>query len=393
MAKWVQRSCEHEVVALADKYPVVTLTGPRQAGKTTLCRMAFKKLPYANLEDPETRAYAEDDPKGFLANYATGAILDEFQRVPDLASYIQVLVDDPAFDGTFVLTGSQNLGVRDTVSQSLAGRTALVELLPFSYSEISAFQESIDTDTLLYRGFYPRIWARGLTPSRAHADYVGTYIERDVRQLSMVRDLSLFQKFLGLCAGRIGQLLNLEGLGNDCGVAQSTARDWLSLLEASYVAFRLPPYFANISKRLVKTPKLYFYDVGLAAHLIGITEREQLRTHPLRGMLFENLVVVEVMKHFLNTGHRPRLHFYRDSNGNEVDLVLQRGAEWVPIEIKSAATVKSDLFKGLFRFMEAIPNAVHPMLMYDGTEARRQNGVELLHLERLAASLSERFDA
>ena len=393
MADWVRRTCEAEVVSLASEYPVVTLTGPRQGGKTTLCRMAFGDLPYANLEHPETRAYAADDPNGFLANYPNGAILDEFQRVPELTSYIQVRVDESGFDGTFILTGSQNFVVRDTVSQSLAGRTALVELLPFSYGEVTAFQKSIDTDDLLYKGFYPRIWSRGLTPSRAYADYVGTYVERDVRHLSMIRDLSLFQKFLGLCAGRIGQLLNMEGLGNDCGVAQSTAREWLSLLEASYLAFRLPPFFQNISKRLVKTPKLYFYDVGLAAHLIGITEPGQLRTHPLRGRLFENLIVVEVMKHFLNRGHRPHLYFYRDSNGNEVDLVLQSGFQWEPVEIKSAATVKPDLFKGLFRFMDVVPDAVDPMLVYDGDKERRQSGVHVLYLQRLADALSQRFEA
>ena len=393
MADWVRRTCEAEVVSLASEYPVVTLTGPRQGGKTTLCRMAFGDLPYANLEHPETRAYAADDPNGFLANYPNGAILDEFQRVPELTSYIQVRVDESGFDGTFILTGSQNFVVRDTVSQSLAGRTALVELLPFSYGEVTAFQKSIDTDDLLYKGFYPRIWSRGLTPSRAYADYVGTYVERDVRHLSMIRDLSLFQKFLGLCAGRIGQLLNMEGLGNDCGVAQSTAREWLSLLEASYLAFRLPPFFQNISKRLVKTPKLYFYDVGLAAHLIGITEPGQLRTHPLRGQLFENLIVVEVMKHFLNRGRRPHLYFYRDSNGNEVDLLLQSGRQWVPVEIKSAATVKPDLFKGLFRFMDVVPDAVDPMLVYDGDNERRQSGVHVLYLQRLADALSQRFEA
>lgn len=392
MPRWIQRDCAERVVSLARDYPVVTLTGPRQAGKTTLCRMAFGDLPYANLESPDTRGFAAEDPKGFLANYPNGAILDEFQRVPELASYIQVLVDVPDFNGAFVLTGSQNFRVRNMVSQSLAGRTALVELLPFSYQEVTALGGAWKTDELLFQGFYPRVWDQQLSPPRAYADYSGTYIERDLRQLSMVRDLSLFQKFLGLCAGRVGQLLNLESLGNDCGIAQPTARDWLSLLEASYIAFRLPPFFQNVSKRLVKTSKLYFYDVGLAAHLMGITDFGQLPTHPLRGMLFENLCVVEAMKYFLNQCRRPQLHFYRDSNGNEVDLVMPHGAEWIAIEIKSAATVKSALFKGLHRFGQVVPTASDSILVYDGEDERTQNGIQILRWPHLASALAQRFD-
>lgn len=388
MSTLIERQCAELVRTLAGQYPVITLTGPRQAGKTTLCRMTFGDLPYANLENPETRTYAAADPNAFLADFPSGAVLDEFQRVPDLASYIQVLVDDPEFDGTFVLTGSQNLSVRDTVSQSLAGRTALVELLPFAYDELRHSLADKSTDNLIYRGFYPRIYDRGLDPVRAYADYVGTYVERDLRQLSMIRDLALFQKFLGLCAGRIGQLLNLESLGNDTGITQPTTREWLSLLEASYLTFRLPPFFKNISKRLVKSPKLYFYDVGLAAYLIGITDPQQLRTHPLRGMLYENLIVVEVMKYFLNRGRRPNLLFYRDSNGNEVDLIVPRGLEWVPVEIKSAATLKSDLLKGLQRFMQTIPETSNPMLVYDGNNERTQQGVHVLNLQGLTSALS-----
>lgn len=391
MSGLIERDCAQFVGTLAGSYPVITLTGPRQAGKTTLCRMVFKDLPYANLENPEIRAYASEDANAFLADLPRGAVIDEFQRIPELASYIQVLVDAPGFNGTFVLTGSQNLSVRNTVSQSLAGRTALVELLPFSYNEVRHFIQEERTDELIYRGFYPRIYDRGLEPAQAYADYVGTYVERDLRQLSLIRDLPLFQKFLGLCAGRIGQLLNLESLGNDTGIAQSTAREWLSLLEASYLTFRLPPFFRNISRRLIKSPKLYFYDVGLAAHLIGITEPRQLRTHPLRGMLYENLIVVEVMKYFLNQGRRQRLLFYRDSNGNEVDLVVPRGHEWVPVEIKSAATTSPALFKGIQRFMQAIPEAVEPMLVYDGDDERTQKGVQVLNLEKLISALARRF--
>jgi hypothetical protein len=246
-------------------------------------------------------------------------------------------------------------------------------------------------DEMLWSGFYPRIHDRNLNPTQALGDYVGTYVERDVRQLNMVRDLSLFQKFLALCAGRTGQLLNLESLGNDTGVSHATAREWISLLEASYIAFRLLPLHANISKRLIKSPKLYFYDVGLAAYLMGITRPEQLAQHPLRGMLFENLVVVEVMKHFLNRGIRPHLMFYRDSNGNEVDLVISRADEFIPIEIKAAQTVSGSLFKGLAAFQRAVPSAKDPVLVYGGNETRNQHETRVINLQNLNATLSELF--
>jgi predicted AAA+ superfamily ATPase len=374
---------------LAGKYPVVTLSGPRQSGKTTLCRMIFGDMPYANLEDPEIREFANSDANGFLNAFPDGAVIDEFQRVPGLASYIQVRVDEPGFNGVFVLTGSQNLSVRNVVSQSLAGRTALVTLLPFSCPEIVSSLEARSLDEIIFQGFYPRIHDKQLNPTQALADYVGTYVERDLRQVSMVKDLALFQKFLGLCAGRVGQLLNLQGLGNDVGVSQPTAREWLSLLEASYVAFRLPPFFRNISKRLIKSPKLYFYDVGLAAYLIGITSVDQLVNHPLRGMLYENLIVVEIMKFFLNGGVRPNLLFYRDSNRNEVDVVMQQGGLCVPVEIKSAATVTQDFFRGLTVFCDAVPEAGNPILVYAGSDVRTQQGFKIVNLRALDATLRE----
>mgnify|MGYP006288931993 FL=1 len=386
----IKRTAEDLVISLQSRYPVVTLTGPRQSGKTTLCRMAFGSLPYANLEAPDVRMRAQTDPRGFLADFSSGGVIDEFQRAPELASYIQTMVDDPAFSGTFVLTGSQNLAVRTSVSQSLAGRTALVSLLPFSLTEVSRAWPDLGTDELLFRGFYPRIYDRNLNPAQAISDYVGTYVERDLRQLSAVHDLSLFQKFMGLCAGRIGQLLNLESLGNDTGVSQSTAREWISLLEASYIAFRLPPFHANIGKRLVKTPKLYFYDVGLAAHLLGITDVSQIPRHPLRGALFENMVIVEVMKYFLNRGPRRDLFFYRDSNGNEVDLLLPSGNVIVPVEIKAAETIAKDFFEGLRRVSNALPAARHPILVYGGDESYTHLGTHVTSLAGLTAHLQSR---
>lgn len=391
MGKPIERELGRELRKLSEKYPVITLTGPRQSGKTTLCRMLFSNLPYSNLEEPDVRDFAQSDPRGFLEAMPGGGIIDEFQRVPELTSYIQGIVDARGFDGTFVLTGSRNLAVRNTVNQSLAGRTALACLLPFSVNEISAHWPGLGVDDHLYGGGFPRIYDLGLSPTQALADYVGTYLERDVRQLSMIRDLSLFQTFVGLCSGRVGQLLNLESLGNDAGVSQSTARDWLSLLEASYIAFRLQPFHANISKRLIKSPKLYFYDVGLVCYLLGITGPHQLATHPLRGAIYENLIILEVMKYFLNRGPRRQLFFYRDSNGNEVDLVVLRGQDVVPIEIKASATVDKSFFKGLKRFASAISSAVDPVIVHSGAAQRRQNEIRITNLQHLVPTLDELF--
>ena len=387
--KPVERVAEELVLSLRTQHPVITVTGPRQSGKTTLCQMAFGDLPYANLEAPDVRLRAETDPRAFLAEFSQGAVIDEFQRVPDLASYIQTIVDGAGFAGTFVLTGSHNLAVRNTVSQSLAGRTALVTLLPFSVTELRQNWPELTTDEMLFRGFYPRIYDRNLDPTQALSDYVGTYVERDLRQLSTVHNLSLFQKFMTLCAGRIGQLLNLESLGNDTGVSQPTSREWLTLLEASYIAFRLPPFFANIGKRLVKTPKLYFYDVGLAAYLLGITDVSQITRHPLRGMLFENLVIVEVMKHFLNRGPRHNLWFYRDSNGNEVDLLIPRGATIVPVEIKSAMTITNEFFNGLAKVAESASQLRDPVLVYGGEKSFTHLGTRVTGLSGLPALLQD----
>lgn len=390
MSSKVYREISNQLLTAASSYPTITLTGPRQSGKTTLCRMLFPELPYSNLEDPEIRAFATDDPRGFLRSFPHGGILDEFHRTPDLTSYIQVIVDNPDFQGTFILAGSCNLSVRNVVNQSLAGRTAVIELLPFSLPEVQSLQKNFTTNHLLFTGFYPRIYDWNLDPTQVLSDYISTYVERDLRQLHMIRDLTQFQKFMGLCAGRIGQILNLESLGNDTGISQTTAREWLSLLEASYIAFRLPPFFANISKRLIKSPKLYFYDTGLAACLMGIRHIDQIATHPLRGMLFENLVVGETLKYFLNRIRRPQLHFYRDSNGNEIDLVISRAGRPVPIEIKSAATLSPTLFKGIAQFRQTIPEAEHPLLVYDGQQQYIQHDVQTLpfgalnnHLDRI----------
>ena len=376
----LKRTIETVLKNLAGKYPVVTITGPRQSGKTTLCRMMFAHKPYANLESPDIRQFAVDDPRGFLAQYPDGAVIDEIQRAPDLVSYLQPLVDEDRRDGLFILTGSQQFEVSNTINQSLAGRTALVKLLPFSIAELQPAFGLPGIDRLLYHGFYPRLWDKQLNPTQALGDYYQTYIERDLRQLVAIKDLNLFQRFIQLCAGRIGGLLNVSSLANDTGISHTTAGNWLSLLEASYIIFQLQPYFRDISKRLIKSPKLYFYDVGLATFLLGIENETQLARDPLRGSLFENLVVSEALKYRFNRGRGSNLYFYRDSKGNEVDLLIVSGSKFFPIEIKSGMTITRDYFKGLNHFARVFPDHIPngSGLVYGGEAAQKRTDVAIV---------------
>jgi hypothetical protein len=387
---YINRTIEPVLSALAGRYPVITMTGPRQSGKTTLCRKAFAHKPYANLESPDTRQFAIDDPKGFLAQFPDGAILDEIQRAPDLVSYLQQMVDEDQREGRFVLTGSQQFEVSDAINQSLAGRTALVKLLPFTIEEIQSAFSMPNVDSLLYHGFYPRIWDKRLNPTQALGDYYETYIERDLRQLVAIKDLNRFQHFIKLCAGRTGQLLNVNSLANDAGISHTTARNWLSVLEASYIIFLLQPYYSNISKRLVKSPKLYFYDIGLAAFLLGIENDKQISRDPLRGNLFENMVIAETLKHRFNSGKKSNLYFYRDSKGNEIDLLLVNGPDIFPIEIKSGMTITRDYFKGLNHFIKLFPKRIHAGsgLVYGGNEHQSRTGVSIVPLSHLSTLLS-----
>lgn len=332
---------------LAKKYPIITITGPRQSGKTTLAKMVFKDKVYINLELLDNRDFANSDPRGFLRKIPDGAILDEIQRVPELISYIQGIVDEKNKNGMFILTGSQQFEVSNSINQSLAGRTALLKLLPFSFNEIQKNYNIADVDQLIFQGFYPRIYDQNLEPNQALADYFETYVERDLRQLVQIKNLSQFQKFVRLCAGRVGQILNLHSLSNDVGISHTTAREWLTLLEASYIIFLLEPFHRNIKKRLIKSPKLYFYDVGLASYLLGIENLTHLESHPLRGNLFENMIVVDILKYRFNKGKKNNLNFFRDSTGNEVDLIYNSGANFLPIEIKSSETFSSEFLKGL----------------------------------------------
>jgi hypothetical protein len=380
----IERLLQPRILELATRYPVLTLTGPRQSGKTTLSRMAFPDRPYVSLENPAQRELAGEDPVAFLARYGEGAIIDEAQRVPQIFSYLQGLVDEDPRPGRFLLTGSQNLALVDALSQSLAGRTTLTELLPLSLAEIRRFPAPpVDLDTLLWQGGYPRIYERNLPAGEWLADYTATYVERDVRQLLQVGDLLLFQTFLRLCASRTGQLVNLSSLANDCGIAQPTARAWLSVLEASYLVFRLPPYFANLGKRLIKTPKLYFYDSGLAASLLNIETPRQLATHPLRGALFETWVVSEIAKAHLHRGRRPRLSFYRDRGGLEIDLIVEKGADLVLVEVKAAQTPAGRFFSAFESFADSLTGPTAPriagrVVVYGGTESQERSRGDLL---------------
>jgi uncharacterized protein len=380
----IERLLQPRLLELATRYPVLTVTGPRQSGKTTLSRMAFPGRPYASLENPAQREFAQEDPVAFLGRYPDGVIVDEIQRVPALLSYLQGIVDEDPTPGRFVLTGSQNLALVDGLSQSLAGRTTLAELLPLSLAEVRRFADPPeDLDTLLWQGGYPRIYERSLPAHEWLADYTATYVERDVRQLVNVGDLLLFQTFLRLCAGRTGQLLNLSSLANDCGISHATARSWLSVLEASYIVFRLPPFFANLGKRLVKTPKLYFYDSGLAASLLRIESPRQLQGHPLRGALFETWVVSEIAKAHFHRGRRPQMCFYGERTRLEIDLVLERGTDLVLVEVKSAQTPSAKYFAAFDRLAETLAGSEAPpiagrVVVYGGDESQRRSKGDLL---------------
>lgn len=371
----IKRTIEPVLRKLAGQYPVVTITGPRQSGKTTLCRKVFPKKPYVNLEAPDTRRFVEDDPRGFIAQYPEGAVFDEIQRSPGIISYIQTIVDEKKKAGQFILTGSRQFEVMTNITQSLAGRTAIVKLLPFSIAEIKEGFDIASIDDLLYKGFYPRIYDVGLNPTQALGDYLETYVERDLRNIVNIRDLSHFQKFLRLCAGRAGQILNMQGLANEIGISHTTVRSWVTALEASFIVFLLQPYYRNISKRLVKSPKLYFYDVGLAAYLLGIENVRQMSRDPLKGNLFENMIISESVKYRFNQGKRMNLSFYRDSAGNEVDMICEFGQDVLPVEIKAGATVSEDYFKGVNNFMKIYRHTPWGgVVVYGGEEVQKRSG-------------------
>jgi uncharacterized protein len=346
----IERDINPVMMELAKQFPIVTITGPRQSGKTTLSRMAFPDKPYVSLEDKDVLLLAQTDPRQFLAKYCDGAIFDEIQRAPDLLSYLQTIVDNDKRKGLFILTGSHQLMLQQSISQSLAGRTALLSLLPLSINELKKTDAILDLDTLLLNGFYPAIHQNKVNPTFVYKNYIATYLERDVRQLTNIKDLSSFQRFLKLCAGRVGQILNKNSLASDVGVSSTTIEHWLSILEASYIIFRLQPYFENFGKRVIKSPKLYFTDPGLAAYLLNIENISQISRDPLRGNLVENLIILDLIKYRYNRGLDHNLYFYRDQHQNEVDVIYKTGEQLIPIEIKAAQTIIMQFFKGLKHF-------------------------------------------
>ncbi|MCX6251930.1 MAG: ATP-binding protein [Bacteroidetes bacterium] len=361
----------------SQKSAVISVTGPRQSGKTTLVRAAFPEFHYINLEDLSLREFATSDPLSFLKTYGNQVILDEVQHVSNLFSYIQLLTDENK-EMRFILTGSQNLLLHHKISQSLSGRVSLFSLLPFSVSELrQTSYAKKDYEDYFLTGFYPRIYDEERDPVKWLSDYIQTYLERDVRQISNIIDLHRFQQFLKLCAGHIGQLINFSSFGNALGISYHTAQNWLSALEASYIVFRLYPYHQNFNKRLVKTPKLYFYDTGLASVLLGLKTKEQIHLHFAKGMLFENLIIAELMKNRFNEGFRPDFYFWRDNIGNEVDLIIDEGVCQKAIEIKSSRVVNAEFFKGLDYWSKLSGTSPENLFLVYGGNARqnRSNGM------------------
>ncbi len=386
----INRIAEKTIRDLLSGFPVVTLTGPRQSGKTTLAKAVFKNRPYASLEEPDIRLAAKEDPRSFLARFPDGAVLDEVQRSPEILSYLQAHVDGDGRMGLYILTGSQQFGLMSGVTQSLAGRTAFVELLPFSVLELSdANKLPANIDAMLLTGCYPAIYDRVLTPASWYSAYVTAYVERDVRQMLKIQELETFQRFVRLCAGRTGQLLNLSSLAVECGITHNTAKAWISVLEASYLVFLLRPHTVSFNKRLVKMPKLYFYDVGLAAWLLGIRTPEQMETHPLRGSIFETFIIAELIKSRLNSGEKPSFFFWRDNNGNEVDLIIEQGTKLMPVEIKSGRTLTDESIAGLEKWCAlAGVKAAKPALIYSGNETYMHKGIKVMGWKECGQLLS-----
>ena len=375
----IHRTAAETLRSLSRGFPVVGVVGPRQSGKTTLARAVFDYLPYVSLENPDVREFARTDPRGFLSQYRGGAVFDEVQRAPGILSYLQQIVDESKALGRFILTGSQQYNLRADIAQSLAGRVGSVTLLPFSVAELgNAGLMPIERDQLILQGLYPPVYDRPVEPRVWYENYVSSYVERDVRQVLAVKDLNRFQSFVRLCAGRTGQILNLSNLGDDAGVSHNTAREWIAVLEAAFLVHRLHPYYRSFSKRLIKTPKLYFTDPGLAAWLLGIHTVEQLASHPLRGALFETFIVGELLKSRLNAAQSASLYFWRERGGFEIDAVIEEGPWLHPVEIKSGSTATNDMSRSLRRWPEIAGEAAgRATLVYGGDEEQKRSDYDL----------------
>jgi predicted AAA+ superfamily ATPase len=374
------RSATGEVKSLAAKFKAIAIVGPRQSGKTTLARYVFSNKRYVSLENPDIRQFATDDPRSFLEQYPEGAIFDEAQRVPELFSYLQQILDENPAKGQFILTGSNNFLLQENISQSLAGRIAYLYLLPFSTKEAAEalVKKTQTVEDAMYRGGYPPIYDNEIEPEKWLPNYIRTYIERDVRQIKNINQLNTFERFLKLCAGRVGQLLNMSSLGIEAGVDSKTIASWLGVLESSFIIHLLQPHHQNFNKRIVKMPKIYFYDTGLACSLLGITNIAQLNLHPLKGNLFENLIVSELMKERFNKNLPINLFFWRDNTGNEIDIIIEEGTTLYPVEIKAGKTITSDYFKN-FQFWNKMTGDNKGCVIYAGNELqKRSNGITVM---------------
>lgn len=389
----IKRNIIKKILAYYKQYPIISLTGPRQSGKTTLAKNIFPKKPYVNLEDIENREFALKDPKGFLAQYEDGAIIDEVQRAPELMSYIQVISDEKKKNGLYILTGSQNFLLMEKIGQSLAGRVAIFNLLPLSLPELFSAKikfNKTEIDKLLFKGFYPKLFDQKIDTAGYYANYIQTYVERDVRLIKNITDLSLFKKFLNLCAARTGQLLNVSSLAQDCGINHKTAESWLSILEASFIIYLLRPHHKNYNKRVIKMPKIYFYDTGLLCSLLGLTNKEHLKNHYLKGGIFESFIISEFIKYRYNQGMKPNIYFWRDKAGNEIDLLIEEPNKLIPIEIKSGQTITSDYFKGLKYYNNLSGNnSKNSFVIYGGREKQKRSEGNVLGWEYLRDGIGE----
>lgn len=384
MVAIIQREIMPELLASSHSYPVVTILGPRQSGKTTLAKLAFPSKSYINLEAPDERHLAASDPRGFLERFPDGAILDEIQRIPELLSYLQPIVDEKKQNGLFILTGSHQLELQESITQSLAGRTGILHLYPLSLSELGQLANGFSLDEQLMHGGYPRIYEHRISPLRFYRDYTQTYLERDLKQIIQVKDLDQFQRFLYLCAARVGCFMDYTSLSNELGVSRHTVKHWISVLKASFLLVTLPPYFENLGKQMIKSSKLYFADVGLLCYLLGIREAIQLERHPLRGMVFENLVILEMIKNDLNRGVEPRLFYYRDNHQNEVDVVRPYGNDLMAIEIKSSRTFSKNFLGPVEKFKARVKNRrVNTVIVYSGDQEQMIQGTQLINYQHL----------
>ena len=379
----VKRDISSKLKRLVKQYPIVSVTGPRQSGKTTLVKSCFPNKPYVSLEDPDVRIFAIDDPRSFLKQYEIGAIFDEVQNTPDLFSYVQTMVDRKNRNGLFILTGSQNFLLLEKISQTLAGRTAVLRLLPYSLNELSKVNKfPANVYQAIMKGGYPRLYQSRTDVHDWCGNYIQTYIERDVRTIQNIGNLQDFQRLLSLCANRVGQLINLTSLANDCSLSHNTVKSWISVLEASYIIFLLKPHFKNFNKRLVKTPKLYFYDTALVCYLLGIKDETEIINHYNRGALFENFILSEIVKYFCNKGEVPPVYFWRNKTGHEIDCLIDKGRELIPVEIKSGETVNNDFFRNI-KYWHTLTKPQESYLIYGGGEDQKRSIANVLSWSNL----------